>query len=73
MTKKDYEKIAAIMAANRKQLGLPERNESAIDSAIRTGYSVALNDVTYMLCDMLAQDNPRFDCARFLKACGLED
>lgn len=25
------------------------------------------------MADMLAQDNPRFDRARFLKACGLED
>lgn len=73
MTRKDYEKIAKVIVYNRNQMGLPDRNESATDSAIRTGYTVALNDVTYMLCDMLAQDNPRFDRARFLKACGRED
>ena len=71
MTKKDYEWIAGVLAYNRRKMGLPKRNESATDSATRMGYEVALNDVAYMLADVCQRDNPRFDRAQFLKACGI--
>lgn len=73
MTRKDYELIAGVLAYNRRQMGLPERNESATDSATRIGYEVALNDVAYMLADGCHRDNPRFDRSRFLKACGIAE
>ena len=73
MTRKDYEWIAGVLYYNRRNMGLPSQNESAKDCAIRTGYEVALNDVAYMLADGCQRDNPRFDRARFLKACGMGD
>ena len=61
MTRKDYVSIAAAVAV------------------VRDSYSFnwnpnlfrALDDVAKQLAVHLAQDNPRFDRARFLKACGV--
>lgn len=72
MTRKDYERIASIIATNRALVTIePPTAGNAIDNATLTGYVVALNDTALAMADMLAQDNPRFDRARFLKACGL--
>lgn len=62
MTKKDYEKIANVFY---KTLGTIDRSwfEEATDHVERVACNMA---------DMLAQDNPRFDRDRFLKACGVE-
>jgi hypothetical protein len=70
MTRKDFEKIAAIirantpLAPNRRTLG---GDAIEINIKRRTAQTIA-----YSLADMLAADNPRFDRAKFLKACGLE-
>lgn len=72
MTKKDYQRIADVLLYNRNQCGLPDRADNEADRNTIAGYRVALNDTALMLSDMLAQDNPRFDRARFLKACGFE-
>ena len=59
MTKKDYVLIARafVLAA--------EANDS-------TGYRLARYDVARILCESLAMDNPKFDRARFLAACGVQ-
>jgi hypothetical protein len=57
MTKKDYVLISGCIKKQREE-GNPERNKG-------------LDSVSRSLAAELADDNPRFDCARFLKACGL--
>lgn len=58
MTRKDYEKIAAVIK------GMPDHAATLRAQKASCASSFA---------DMLAADNPRFDRERFLKACGLED
>ena len=63
MTKKDYEAFAAMIHDNR----LIERPENDKD----VGYNWALRDMAYDMCTIFAEDNPNFNEARFLEACGL--
>ena len=58
MTKKDYIAIADCI--------LSARNECCKTAPL------ALNMVVSYLVDKLAADNPRFDRARFLTACGVQ-
>jgi len=58
MTKKDYIKIAAVLKAESIRHGIALNKYSAV------------RDMAIEFCTMLAQDNPRFDRARFLSACG---
>ncbi len=58
MTRKDYILLADALKAAAYALNPPER----------TGALLAANEIAHSL----AEDNPRFDRARFLKACGLE-
>lgn len=62
MTRKDYELIAAVFAANVKRLPASPGFDGA-----RGATKVLAED----LADSLRGDNPRFDTARFLKACGV--
>jgi hypothetical protein len=65
MSRKDYEKVAAI---------LREENDFAGDGrdlASRTARAVVAT-VTVKMADMFAEDNPRFNRAKFLEACGDE-
>lgn len=57
MTRKDYVLIAAAVREERERFS--NRNPGA-------------DDLVRALADSLAADNPRFDRARFLKACGVE-
>ena len=61
MTRKDYEKTAKVIRAraNTNCTHTDQRKGEMLDLAIDLS-------VTFL------QDNPRFDRARFLKACGLE-
>jgi len=61
MTKKHYEAIAAAIRS-----GQEARRGSATSAS--THYQIATACANY-----LASQNPRFDRARFLKACGVED
>lgn len=56
MSKKDYELIAAAIASEKTAVEALERSRSAIANAI--SYRIQ-------------QSNPRFDAARFLKACNV--
>jgi hypothetical protein len=60
MTRKDYEAIAAALM------------EARFLSGQRTEGAQAVNDAAVLICDVMAADNPRFDRARFLKACGVQ-
>lgn len=59
LSKKHHEAIAAAIRAERCGPGSP---------AVET----ALDQVASRLADYFAADNPRFDRARFLAACGVE-
>ena len=59
MTRKDYQAIAHVINNNRIDF---EEGED--------GY-VVLNLVSHHLAHYMAQDNPNFDRAKFLTACGV--
>lgn len=61
MTKKDYIKIAKIIAYNREHRRLDQ------EEASRIIYSLALD-----MSQMLHNDNPRFDRDKFMSACGFD-
>lgn len=56
MTRKDYVLIAEAIRRENDAPGYAEKNRG----------------VVYAIAAALASENPRFDRARFLKACGLE-
>lgn len=62
MTKKDYELIAAVITSVRD----PDRR-------MRLGHKHACDNIANEFARVLARTNPRFDRARFLKACGVEE
>ena len=71
MTRKDYEKIAATLKDMRVDFahdGLGEAEYIAYMDGARHQFRIICENMT----TMLANDNPRFDRARFLKACGLD-
>ncbi len=64
MTKKDYELIASVYAAEMQfyeEYGEDELEPKAI---------IASN--AHQMANALAEQNPKFDRKRFLKACGVE-
>lgn len=66
MTRKDYEKFAAIF----RQIDMdPETDTDMYDR----GHTEAMHYFAGSLCSIFAADNPRFDRSRFLKACGIEE
>ena len=64
MTKKHYEAIAAIIASTRNNATLYPSNGHARGETLEVTAS--------RLADYFTTDNPRFDRARFLQACGVE-
>jgi len=71
MTRKDYVNIAAAILAT--QTGI--RNNVGSDPAVpyeieREAQLRGVRRAAAHICDFLADDNPRFDPAQFLKACG---
>jgi hypothetical protein len=65
VTKKDYVRLAEIVS---------KRLDDAKGRGMRSGREEAVKAITQFaldLCDLFVLDNPRFDKARFLKACGL--
>jgi hypothetical protein len=61
MTRKDYQLIAGIIAENQKQFAEGEEGNSL------------LFILSHQFASELQADNPRFDRARFLKACGVNN
>ena len=66
MTRKDYVAIAAAIALTRDYIARTEPEENQID--MRDGAALAAEHIA----NVMAQDNPRFDRQRFLKACGVQ-
>lgn len=73
MTRKDYVLIA--YSLNRSRPTRDTEQSGNGDSLYHIGGEAVLVDYHARLCgrvaDHLAADNPRFDRARFLKACGV--
>lgn len=65
MTKRHYIQIAQILKT--------ERDVQAVygDADIRHAAIAAVDDVSRQIADFCGRDNPRFDRARFLTACGV--
>jgi hypothetical protein len=59
MSRKDYIKMAALLKAQREGIQNLE-SLKIVDSVIKA------------TADMFAEDNPRFDRDRYLKACGVK-
>ena len=72
MTKKDYVKIAA--AINGSTVMMPPKHWVLTEQELE-GFMAGAKDQLQItanhIANMLIQDNPRFDRARFLGACGL--
>jgi len=66
MTKKDYEKIAAVFAGTMHHLRVAASGGEADQAMMK---ATVLNAMC--MADMLEVDNPRFNRERFLKACGV--
>lgn len=70
-TKKDFEATARIIARERAR-----EKEFAVDTPEGEAYAEAwrdaCNNFSFTYADLYGADNPRFDRARFLKACGME-
>lgn len=66
MTKKDYEAIARALKDAREAI---EPDGRAFD----VGYLTASDNAATALASALAHDSPRFDRARFLRACGVAE
>jgi hypothetical protein len=64
MTRKDYVAIAQAIS-DGALINCMSRTELAMNTATR--YKIA-----EQIADVLWRDNPRFDRARFLKACGVQ-
>lgn len=69
MTKKTFEMIARAIKAERYADVLIETASPSIAN-YRRGGNHALDDLARRLADEFAHENPRFDRAKFLDACG---
>jgi len=66
MTRKDFELIAGVFRDYR-------RARIAAGAPNDDGYAVGARDAARAMADALAKEFPRFDRARFLKACEVEE
>ncbi len=66
MTRKDYVAIAATLSQTK-----PIASDYT-DSSLYGIVHARWHFVAVKMADMLAHDNPRFDRARFLAACGVQ-
>ena len=75
MTKKDYELIAKTLNHAREYEGKTPDDKKTILALLDDKKTIlALLDVLADdLSEELAEENPRFDRNRFLKACGVEE
>lgn len=71
MTKKDYVKIAKVLKDKRDLLG-PQETWTNEDKRHFAGFLQACDMLIESFADMLAEDNPRFDREKFIRACGIE-
>ena len=63
MTKKDYIKIAAVLADFKGRLDIGDYTDPTKDNGIRV-----FDDLTDDFCSLFVEDNPRFDLNKFKSA-----
>jgi hypothetical protein len=68
MTRKDYEIIAAAIRATRERIDATTCSET--EKWDRQLQQRGVRRAAAHIADALHEDNPRFDTARFLTACG---
>jgi hypothetical protein len=73
MTRKDYVMIANVIRETLNDIARDYERETISDNSrtLLVGERICARDIAYRLADQLRQDNPRFDTARFIEACGL--
>jgi hypothetical protein len=71
LSKKDYERIAFVIREAR-ELKAPAGGGVVAESYWINGAEVISDAIAQDLATYFERDNPRFDRARFLKACGIE-
>ena len=69
MSKRDYERIALRISAHYLRFESEER--CLYEAGYTDGSRATAKGLASDLADVLKADNPRFDRARFLKACGI--
>jgi len=67
-SKKDFEATARIIA----EVGRGARSGMYAGMTREAAFNELLSVLANEFCENYRRENPRFDCARFLKACGLE-
>ncbi len=77
LSRKYYQMIADALAAERStdsdgRYPDTEKQQAWYDTGYDDGKNSAIYQMSCKLCDVFEQDNPNFDRARFLKACGIE-
>lgn len=67
VTKKDFKAVAEIIKSESLQ------GKKPIDGSASVMYAIQCvgSDIAKELADYFATQNPRFDCDRFMEACGL--
>lgn len=74
-TRNDYEAVARVIChrslKNEEAWGNANGRSPHIDVPFAS-YREALRDIAVDLSEMYEADNPRFDVARFMKACGFD-
>lgn len=72
MSKKDYIKFAKMIADQKAAIEAMNTGEIFnTNTSFIDGYGVAVFNMAHNMADAFAEDNPRFDRNRFLKACGV--
>lgn len=73
MTRKDYVMIANVIRETLNDIASTGDSEHLSDNGrtFNSGESQGAHRAALRLADQLRQDNPRFDRARFMAACGL--
>jgi hypothetical protein len=71
MTRKHFIAIAAIIKARFDEVDSQAPGAADLDAGHDAGYLNALTETAENMADYFASENPNFDRARFLTACGL--
>ena len=71
MTRKDFEAIAAVFRDHRAMLVNTPVKDST-DTFVNMELRHAHAELASNLAKALAETNPRFDCQRFIEACGVK-
>lgn len=72
MTKKDYIALADAFRLARVQVGTVSQTINKTNAKTEKAERFAIDSCVFNVATVLANDNPAFDRARFLTACGVQ-